>query len=216
MPIHSIVLEFDHVTTKTQKRSKATNNDSLDHMTWPLQCTLWMTCDCHVTGLGQSDETKHLHVHTYIVVQVISCSLCRRELDYRKHLWSKRMHPLTNGHTILYASITPAMCPFHLNIHLFHLPIYPFHYLYVHFITLTSSHCRLVLVTDPPTEENEEFIDGILSSHLLQQATQDYPIPLLSKQDFNEVHYKFIGDCYLFLDLHCMFSNQRDIRTISS
>ena len=79
-------------------------------MTWPLQCTLWMTCDCHVTGLGQSDETKHLHVHICIAIQVIYYLLCRRELDYRKHLWSKRMYSLTKWHIIIYASIIPTMC----------------------------------------------------------------------------------------------------------
>ena len=102
-----------------------------------------------------------------------------------------------------------------MYIHSIYLYIH-FNYLYVHFNTSIISHCRLVLVTDPPTQENEEFIDGILSSHLLQQVTQHYPIPALSKQDFNEVCYKYIGDCYLFLDLHCMFSNQCNIRTISS
>ena len=103
-----------------------------------------------------------------------------------------------------------------MYIHSIYLYIH-FIYLHVHFNTsIIHSHCRLVLVTDPPTQENEEFIDGILSYHLIQQATHDYPIPSLSKQDFNEVHYKYIGDCYLFLDLHCMFSNRRNIRTISS
>ena len=51
------VLETGYVTVQSNKKSS-----SVTSITVPLRCSLWMSCDCHVTGYDSSSSIKPLHV----------------------------------------------------------------------------------------------------------------------------------------------------------
>ena len=52
-----LVLETGYVTVQSNKKSS-----SVTSITVPLHCSLWMSCDCHVTGYDGSSSIKPLHV----------------------------------------------------------------------------------------------------------------------------------------------------------
>ena len=51
------VLETGYITVQSNKKSS-----SVTSITVPLRCSLWMSCDCHVTGYDGSSSIKPLHV----------------------------------------------------------------------------------------------------------------------------------------------------------
>ena len=57
------------------------------------------------------------------------------------------------------------------------------------YIKCSSFHSQLglILVTDPPTHDNDELVYSILTDHILQTARGEQPIPPLASQDFHQV-----------------------------
>ena len=52
-----LALETGYVTVQSNKKSSGVTS-----ITVPLHCSLWMSCDCHVTGYDSSSSIKPLHV----------------------------------------------------------------------------------------------------------------------------------------------------------
>ena len=58
-----IALESKQVSVKTRKP----DSDVIKHITWPLNCTIWSTCDSHMT-MERKGVHQPLQVCKYICV----------------------------------------------------------------------------------------------------------------------------------------------------